>query len=107
MAAPKEDEYVVICMPVDGTTPIPGSVRTVCADCGYAVWVSEQMKANVLDAHAPNSFARCITCARKWALKQDDDEIKLAPIPEWQRAEVPHLDLDQLSVVATQWLNGK
>lgn len=105
MADDDEEERICICMPANQWQPTVPSTQVDCADCGFAVWISDAMKANVYDAF-PNTKARCITCARKFAMKHAD-EMRIEPTPDWQRAEIPDLDFDEANRIATDWLNGK
>lgn len=105
MAALDGDAAVVICAAVGADiVPHPNSVQTTCSDCGYAVWVSKAMKANILDAD-PNNKARCMTCARKRAIRGEYDDVEFE-LPEWQREEMADIgeDLDELSARAHRWL---
>lgn len=106
MAALDGDATVIICAPVDGNEPHTASVQTTCCDCGYAVWVSNSMKTNVIDV-TPNSKCRCLTCARKRALRGEYDNVEFEH-PEWQREELADLteDLDELHKTAERWLHG-
>jgi len=98
-----DEQAVVICMPADHPPTVP-SVQIACYDCGYPVWISEQMKANILDDPNRNAVARCLTCARKAVLFREGPA-QLAPVPDWQRDELPGFDFEAAGKLAQRWLN--
>lgn len=82
-----EEEAVVLCfkvlmMPI---SPVKGSVRRACSECGQPVWISPATAAHVADRPYK-------VCCMECAANQDDPDLHVMPPSELQIAEMMATD---------------